>query len=185
MFVFIATLSAQAQQFVAKTNLLYDATANANLAVEKALGQKWTAELSGNLNLWKFSNGKQWRNYVIQPEVRYWFCRRFAGHFVGAHIHGGQYNIGNVNLDFKFLGSDFRTLRDTRVQGWFGGAGIAYGYDWVLSKHWNIEAEIGIGWVYTRFDRYPCADCGTKLESNKSHNYFGPTKAAINLVYVF
>ena len=55
----------------------------------------------------------------------------------------------------------------------------------LLSEHWNIEAELGIGWAYTRYDRYPCTRCGRKLQSGKAHNYVGPTKAAINIVYVF
>lgn len=184
-FAIVLCVSSRGQNVAVKTNLLYDLSANANLALETRVAPKWTTELSGNLNLWKFSNDKQWRNYVIQPEVRYWFCESFAGHFVGAHLLGGQYNIGNVDLDFKMLGTDFSKLKDTRYQGWFVGAGIAYGYDWILSRHWNIEAEIGIGWAYTRYDCFRCTGCGKKIEENRPHNYFGPTKAAINIVYVF
>jgi hypothetical protein len=88
-------------------------------------------------------------------------------------------------MDFKMLGTDFGKLKDSRYQGWFVGAGIAYGYDWVLNRRWNIEAEIGFGWTYTRYDRFNCAGCGQKVESGKSHNYVGPTKAAVNLIYVF
>ena len=65
------------------------------------------------------------------------------------------------------------------------GAGIAYGYSWILDRHWNLEAEIGLGWVHTWYDVYPCANCGNKLRSNQHHNYYGPTKAAINLIYTF
>lgn len=83
------------------------------------------------------------------------------------------------------LGTDARKLKDTRYQGWFTGAGIAYGYAWVLGRHWNLEAEIGIGYSYTRYDRYPCARCGTRIETDRPHHYVGPTKAAVNLVYVF
>ena len=32
---------------------------------------------------------------------------------------------------------------------------------------------------------YECAGCGEQVEEDKTHHYFGPTKAAINLVYVF
>lgn len=174
-----------AQETVIKTNLLYDVTANANIAVETRIAPLWTAELSGNLNLWKFSGGKQWRNYVLQPEIRRWFCRPFAGHFFGAHLLGGQYNIGHINMDFKMLGTDFGKLKNSRYQGWFVGAGIAYGYDWGLNRRWNMEAEIGFGWTYTRYDRFNCAGCGQKVESGKKHNYIGPTKAAVNLIYVF
>lgn len=78
-----------------------------------------------------------------------------------------------------------KKIRDNRFQGWFLGAGVAYGYTWALNKHWNVEAEIGIGYAFTQFDKFECGKCGEKLENNKTHHYFGPTKAAINLVYVF
>ena len=80
---------------------------------------------------------------------------------------------------------DFRKLLDNRYQGWGAGAGIAYGYAWPVHRHWNIEAEIGFGWIYTRFDSYPCAECGRKIDSDRPHNYVGPTKAALNIVYLF
>lgn len=139
MFVCLFMAEANAQKTVIKTNLLYDATANANVAIETRLAPLWTAEVSGIFNLWR----KQWRNYVLQPELRRWICRPFAGHFFGAHLLGGQYNIGHLDMDFKMLGTDFGKLKDSRYQGWFVGAGIAYGYDWVLNRRWNIEAEIG------------------------------------------
>ena len=105
---------------------------------------------------------------AVQPEVRYWFCDHFSGHFVGAHIHGGQYNIGGFDGKINFLGTDARKLKDTRYQGWFVGAGIAYGYTWILGRHWNLEAEIGLGYSYTRYDRFQCAGCGRKLETDKT-----------------
>lgn len=176
--------SAEAQRVALKTNLLYDATATLNGGVEMRLAPQWTAELGANLNAWDV-NGHKWKHWAVQPELRYWFCQAWSGHFVGAHLIAGQYNFGNLDMPFKLFGTDFRNLRDNRYQGWMGGLGIAYGYSWILSKHWNLEAEIGIGWVYTRYDRYECADCGQKMESGHPHNYVGPTKAAINLVYSF
>ena len=122
---------------------------------------------------------------MVHPEARYWFCDRFAGHFLGFHAHGGQFNVGQLNNSFKFLGTDFSKLTDHRFQGWFAGGGIAYGYTWILGRHWNLEAEIGIGYSYTRYDKYECAGCGEQVEEDKTHHYYGPTKAAINLVYVF
>ncbi len=105
---------------------------------------------------------------------------------MAAHLLGGQYNIGNIDLgDFKFLGTNLAGLKDHRYQGWFAGAGIAYGYSWILGRHWNLEAELGIGWIHTRFDKYPCTKCGTKIYSDRVHNYVGPTKLALNLVYIF
>lgn len=175
--------SVQAQKVVLKTNLLYDALLTPDLGTEVKVAPQWTMELTGNINFWKI-NDRRWKQWNLQPEVRYWFCQAFSGHFLAAHLIGGQYNFGNLPLGFKFLGTDFSQLRDSRYQGWMGGAGVAYGYTWILDRHWNFEAEIGVGWIYADYDRYPCAVCGTKLDSGH-HSYFGPTKAALNLVYVF
>ena len=185
LIVFGCSMSAQAQIAV-KSNLLYDATLSPNLGAEIALAPKWSAELSGNINAWTLSDGKRWKHWLVQPEVRYWLCDRFSGHFFGAHLLGGQYNVGGIRgLRHDFLGLQLSRLGSERFQGWFAGAGIAYGYTWILARHWSIEAEIGIGYVYRRYDVYPCAHCGTKIEQNKSRNYVGPTKAALNLIYVF
>lgn len=175
---------AVAQNVALKTNLLYDATCTLNGGVEVRLAPQWTVELGANLNAWDV-DGRKWKHWAVQPEARYWFCEAFSGHFVGAHLIGGQYNFGHLDMPFSFLGTDYRNLKDYRYQGWMGGAGVAYGYSWILDRHWNIEAEIGIGWVYTRYDRYECADCGQQVDSRRPHNYFGPTKAAINLIYTF
>lgn len=174
----------KAQEVVIKTNVLYDATATVNLGVELGLTQKLSLDLSGNLNVWNMSGDRKWKHWMVQPEARYWFCDRFIGHFVGLHLHGGQYNIGGLDNGLKFLGTDFSKLSDSRYQGWFAGAGIGYGYSWVLDEHWSLEGELGLGYSYTRYERFPCAECGT-MEDKGTHHYLGITKAAINLIYCF
>lgn len=175
---------ADAQEVALKTNLLYDATLTVNLGAEVELAPKWSFDLSGNLNAWTLSHGRRWKHWLVQPEARYWFCEAFGGHFLGVHALGGQYNIGHLGFARDILGYNFSQLKTHRYQGWFAGLGVAYGYSWLLGRHWNLEAEIGLGWAYTRFDRFECKGCGRKV--GKGHkNYFGPTKAAINLVYVF
>lgn len=179
---FVNRLSAQ--EWAVKTNLLYDATTSMNLGVEKALGEKWTLGLSGNWNPWQFSNNKKWKHWFAQPEVRYWTCRKFGGHFLAINLWGGQYNVGGVSGLPDFLGTNFSQLADHRYEGWFVGAGIGYGYAWMLGKHWNLEAELTVGYAYTDFDKFFCPKCGEKI-GHDSHHYVGPTKAAINLVYLF
>lgn len=177
------TLSAQ--KVAVKTNLFYDATTTLNLGVETALSPKWTLDLSGNYNPWTFSDNKKWKHWLVQPEARYWLCNKFMGGFFGVHLLGGQFNMGNWNTDFKMLGSDLSKMRDHRYEGWMVGAGLAWGYAWALSKHFNLEGEIGFGYAYMHYDQFACPKCGAKEETGKDHNYVGPTKAALNLVYVF
>ncbi|WP_366515814.1 DUF3575 domain-containing protein [uncultured Bacteroides sp.] len=181
----LGVVSVGAQGVAIKTNLLYDLTATVNAGVEVGLSPKWTLDVSGNYNAWTLSNDRKWKHWLVQPEARYWFCDRFAGHFLGFHLLGGQYNIGGLKNGLKFLGTDFSQLSDHRFQGWMAGAGVAYGYTWVLGRYWNLEAEIGLGYIYSRYDKFECAGCGQKTETGQPHHYLGPTKAAVNLIYVF
>lgn len=183
---FSFSVETKAQNVALKTNLAYDAVAAANLGLEFGLAPKWTLDISGNYMPWNFYNGLSRKHAFAQPEARFWFCDRFAGHFLGIHAHGGLYNMTGVGVLDKipFLPSSVERLDEERHQGWFAGAGIAYGYAVILGKHWNLEFEIGAGYAYTKYDIFECAECGSKLGQN-DHHYVGLTKAAINLVYVF
>ncbi|MCH5241047.1 MAG: DUF3575 domain-containing protein [Muribaculaceae bacterium] len=188
--LFFISLGASAQKVGIKTNLISDAATSPHLGVEFKMSPKWTFEIAGQLNAWNIHE-RRWRHWMAQPEVKVWYCEAFQGSFWGLHAIGGQYNIGNFGnfggniLDhLNFLGSDFSKLKDHRYQGWGVGAGISYGYDWILAKHWNLEFEIGVGYIYTWFDRYPCGECGS-IEGSGHHNYFGPTKLSLAIEYLF
>ena len=129
-------------KFAIKTNALYWATTTANLGFEVGLSKKLTLDVSGNYNPWKFSDHKQIKHWLVQPELRYWLCERFYGHFFGLHAH-----------------------------------------QWILNKHWSMEAEIGVGYARIDYDKYNCGKCGSKLDSGHK-NYIGPTKVALNIIYV-
>lgn len=189
LFVLIITgfsiTSAYSQKFGVKTNLLYDAITTMNLGVEFGMGKKWTMDVSASVNPWTFSNNKKWKIMFLQPEAKYWFCENFNGHFIGFHAHGGEFNIGGIDVpSFKWLGKDLGQLKDHRYEGWFVGAGLTYGYSWILSTRWNLEASIGIGYSYIKYDRYQCPSCGEWLNDGHYH-YVGPTKAALSLIYLF
>lgn len=176
--------TAWAQDVAVKTNLFADAFLSPNLGMEIGLAPRWSLDVSGQFNAWTLSHDRRWKHWLVQPEARYWLCTALGGHFLGFHALTGQYNVGHIDTGFKFPGTDFSHFKGHRYQGWFGGLGVAYGYSWLLGKHWNLEAELGFGWAYTRFDRFECAGCGRR-SGKGHHNYVGPTKAAVNLVYVF
>lgn len=185
ILVFLLAFSVvKAQKVGIKTNILPDIALSPNFGVEIGLAQHWSLDLTGELNLWPIKN-HYWKHWLAQPEARYWLCNKFAGHFFGLHAMGGQFNLGNIKNGIDFLGTHFSDLSDYRFQGWAAGAGIAYGYAWILSKHWNFEAEIGIGWLYSKYDKYSCVTCGRKLASGLHHNYVGLTKLALNFEYIF
>lgn len=174
----------QAQDWAIKTNVLYDATATANIGVEVGLAPKWTLDISGNLNGWSKNEETKWKHWMVQPEARYWFCDRFSRHFLGVHAITGAFNFGGLNNNISFLGTDFSRLKDNRYQGYAYGAGVAYGFAFMLSEHINLELEAGIGYMYLDYDIFDCGNCGRRT-GDGNHHYVGPTKAAVNLVFVF
>lgn len=174
-----------------KTNLLYDATTTPNLGVEFGVGRKNTFQVFYGLNPWTFDTGsgiRKAKHWVVMPELRWWTCSRFNGHFFGIHLMGGQYNAGNVDLllpGLFFAGNDLaKDVRTMRCQGWFGGGGVTYGYQWILGRHWNIEAEIGVGYDHVWYDRYPCYECGAQIATGET-NYAGVTKLGVSILYIF
>lgn len=162
-------------RFGIKTNLLYDATTSFNLGVEVKLNRKLTLDFPVNYNPWTFSENRKLKHLLVQPELRYWLCEPFYGHFLGAHAHYAYYNVGRL----PFGGP----MRDHRYEGWLAGVGGSYGYHWLLSKRWSIEATIGVGYAYLRYEKYECRTCGDYLAKNHKH-YFGVTKAGVSLIYV-
>lgn len=178
-------------EFAVKTNILYDATTTPNIGIEIEAGQKNTVQLFYGLNPWRFNTDDSYRqakHWLVMPEYRWWRCSNFNGSFFGVHLMGGQFNAANVNIPvpgFFFKGDNIRSgVRDTRYQGAFAGIGFAYGYQWILSRHWNLEAEIGLGYNHIWYSRYRCQDCGAKIGSGHS-NYAGITKVALSILYLF
>lgn len=180
-----ASANVAAQQFGIKSNLLYDATASPSIGAEISFAQKWSLEVTGSLNGWNMSHNRKWKHWMVQPELRYWLCEAMHGHFFGIHALGGQYNFGGFGLGGKFLGINFDAIRNIRRQGWAAGGGLNYGYAWILGKHWNLEAELGIGYLYTEYDEFKCAGCGKRTKKGVKKNYVGPTEVAVDLEYIF
>lgn len=181
VLTFVNIIHAQNEQrqlylpsFAIKTNALYWATTTPNLGIELGLSKKVTLDISGNYNPWTFGDNQKIKHWLVQPELRYWLCERFNGHFFGLHGHYAEYNFSNI----KALG-----LENYRYEGNLYGGGISYGYHWILNNRWSIEATIGVGYAYLDYDKYKCEECGTKLKED-TKNYWGPTKAGINIIYI-
>lgn len=163
-----------------KTNLLYDLVTPFNFGIEFKTGAQYTLELSANYNPWSFSNGiSAFKNFSVQPEFRYWTCEAFNGHFFGLHGIYAQYNTKGVKLPFR----KGENTENTFYQGDVYGGGIGYGYQWYLSPRWNLEAMLGMGYLFFDYKSYECKTCGKELY-HKNKNYVGPTKVAISLIYI-
>lgn len=175
-------VSALAQNVGVKTNIPYLATATPNLGIEVKVADKWTVDVIGGYNPFVINKdkGMKWKHWLAAPEVRYYTCEAFNGHFFGVHGLVGFYNINNVDLPI----GELKKLKDYRYQGWVYGGGVTYGYEFVLGKHWNLEASISGGYLFFDYTKYDCEKCGKEIGSGNKH-YFGPTKATLSLIYLF
>ena len=171
-----------AQEVGIKTNFAHWATASPNLGVEIGLGKKFTLDVSAGFNPFSYSHNRQWKHWIVQPELRWWTCERFNGHFLAIHAIGGGFNVGNLSF-FPF--SMWDGLENNRYKGHAVGGGLSYGYAWMLGKHWNLEAEIGAGYAHAWYDQYTGSEYSELVRSDANKNYWGITKLAISLVYLF
>lgn len=71
--------TAKSQDVALKTNTLMWATTTPNLGLEVALSPRYTLELSGSYNPWTFKDDKKMRFWLVQPELKYWFCEKSEG----------------------------------------------------------------------------------------------------------
>lgn len=171
-----------AQKIAAKTNIAHWAVGvSPNLALEFALGKKVTLEVGGGLNRWTFGENKKIKHWLIQPEVRYWFFESFNGHFIGLHAHGAEFNVGNFDVPVGRLD----IFENKRYEGYLYGAGLSYGYQWMLNKRWSLEVSLGAGYARIDYDKFDGPHyCGEKLDEGKE-NYLGVTKVALSFIYFF
>lgn len=170
-----ATIGLQAQHVAQKTNLLYWATTTPNAGIEFSFNKKWTMDLALGYNPWDLGNNRSLRHWLVQPELRYWPCQSFEGHFLGMHGIYGQYNVGNLSF--------IRSMNDYIYKGSMYGGGIAYGYHFPLKGKWSLELTAGAGYVHLDYDKYSCEGC-LVLEGRYKRNYWGLTKAGVSLIYM-
>lgn len=176
---------ASAQKIAVKTNLLQWATTTPNLGAEVALSRRTTVELSWAYNPWTFSDNRKLQHWKLQPEFRFWFWEPFNGHFLGLNAVYSEFNAGGIKLLPK--------LADYRYEGKLYGGGLTYGYQWMLSNRWVLEASLGAGYQHIRYHQYQCRTCGLPTGADgkplgesplQTKRYFGVTKAAVSLIYI-
>ena len=167
------------QVLALKSNLMADVLASPNLGVELLASPHWSFDVGIHYQPLGWGTHR-WKHWIGYGEARRWLCAPFSGAFYGFHLLCGQFNTGGVHLPFGL----FEGLRDSRYEGWSYGGGVSYGYQYVLSPRWSLEGTLGLGMVLLRYDRYRCRHCGMRTGSNLHKTYFGPTRAALSLVYM-
>ncbi len=153
-----------------KTNLPFYALVVPNLAVEVRLADQWSLDIPVFYSPYTVARNYRYRVFALQPSARYWLKPGMKGHFFGVHLLGGMFNI-SVDERNRYQDTDGM---------W--GAGLDYGYALKFSKHWGMEFNIGVGYIWTRYDTFYNVENGISWDTSTA-NYLGITRLGISLIY--
>ena len=168
LLLFLMPLSIYSQKIAVKTNLLEWATISPNISAEFVVCPTMSLDLTASFNKWTpFANAK-FDQLRIQPEIRYWFQRPMAQHFLG-------FTLLYIDYDMKNKG----VCHDGQAVG----GGFTYGYDFVLSKRWNLELTAGVGTI-CRFERRYDEGSAYPVSTNNKGWCLIPVKLGVTLSYV-
>lgn len=164
--------------FALSTNIPdYIALGTMNLRADVAVHQHWSIEGTFKYNPWTFrangdpENQMQNRNITWSLGPRYWFWNYYAGWFIQAQAQYQQYNRGGI-------WDKYVTEADA-----FGG-GVALGYTYLISGHWNIEFGLGVWAGVESYNQYNCPRCGRTVDSG-TRFFVMPNDILVSIVYIF
>lgn len=157
-----------AQRVALKTNALYWAAASPNLGMEFRVNRHITFNFEGAYN--RLDIGKiDSKAAIFYPEIRYWLSARpQTGHFFGITGIAADYDV---------------TASDKRHKGDAFGAGLTYGYSFVLSRHWSLETTVGAGAAY-RHEKAFAKGSKEPTAANIRKWQMAPLKAGVTFVYI-
>jgi hypothetical protein len=163
--------------FALKTNLLYDAVLVPNLGVEINIYRNWT--IYGDLMYAGWNMPKRhfyWDLYGAQFGARKYFGqqsmeRSFSGHHVGVYGQALAYDLQVGNFGQQTITVNM-------------GAGVEYGYSFPVGNHFNIDVDLGFGYLTGRHFEYIVEDEHYTWRGTINRNWIGPTKASVSLVWL-
>lgn len=162
------SFSCKAQSHSLGVNMAMLAVGSINIELSKAFSQKVTFHLPFSWNPVTFNNNKKIKHLMIQPGVRWWKWHSYSGYFGGVNITAIQFNAG---------------IKESRYSGKGAGLVLSTGYAKMISRRWNLEAEVGIYSGWFSYDKYQQELCGD-YEGNQSGFKFYPAKISLSLIYI-
>ena len=158
-----------------KSNLLLDAIIVPNAGVEVAIYRGWTVSGSYAHVWWRNKGRNRWYRFEgFVAEIRYYLNREgrpFRGHHVGLH---GQLLTGDVTIN----GRGYLAGR------WATGGGISYGYALPMGRRFNLDLDIGAGFLGGDLHEYRPKDGHRVWQRTKPIRWVGPTRAGVSLQWL-
>lgn len=168
-----------ADNIVLSTNLLYDAMLTPNIGAGISVSDRVILLADWMYARWNNHDRRlYWRIYGGDVEVRYRIGARREGSPLGGHYIGAYGSM--ACYDFQAGRSHTGVLSDF----WNYAAGVSYTYSLPVSTHFNIDFNLGIGYLWGRYKKHtPIDDCDVWLSTHRL-GWFGPTRAGVSLVWL-
>lgn len=172
MTTFLAMGKSGAQSFSLRTSLTMLATATPNIEMSMPVSKKISVHLPVMYNPWIMRENSRFQQLTVMPGIRLWQQQCGVHYFCSFYAIASRYHVGGwFDSKYRYDGT-----------GYGGGAGV--GYSWVLSDHWNLDFEAGVGVIWADYDK-----CGWQSDSHRYGSYKGlrfiPTKLDISIAYFF
>lgn len=156
-----------AQRLAIRTNVPEWVVSSPNLGVEFSLNKKLSLDITGAVCPFGLKNDIYFKHIRVQPELKYWFENILFRHYIGLMGFYSSFDLGY------------------KQRGYFGDSyafGLTYGYNWIISRHWNLELSAGLGAIRYRIDRY--IPSTPHQQPNESGWIASPIKLGVSFVYI-
>ena len=140
-----------------------------------AVSQHWSFHVGAELNPWTWNAGDQQKQLQSRQNsywggARYWPWHVYSGWWWGADARYSVYNIGGI------------IKRDTQ-EGDAWGLGAYGGYSIMLNAYWNLDLGFGVWGGVTKYTRFACPLCGTRLDEGTKGFFLPDARIAIQFIF--
>ena len=156
-------------KFALRTNALYWLGLIPNLGVEWRPSERVGIVVNGGYAMWKKDSWEHnWAGWFVAPEVRIYLGEKMNW-FVGPQLLAGSFNL-------KPGGKGY--------QGDVLAGGVMGGYRMKLSRCWDLDFTLGVGYVHLEYESYRReGNMNAYINDNLEKNTVLPIQAGVNFIW--
>lgn len=156
-------------KFALRTNALYWLGLTPNLGIEWRPAERVGIVVNGGYAPWS-DNGWEhnWAGWFVAPEVRIYLGEKMNW-FVGPQFLAGGFNL---------------KPGDKGSQGEVVAGGVVGGYRMKLSRCWDVDFTLGVGYGHLEYDSYRReSDFNAYIEADIEKNTVMPIQAGVSFIW--
>jgi hypothetical protein len=125
--------SMNAQRIALTSNLLEDILVTPNVGVDVVVSDKQSISFDLSTSPYKLSETVHNKCMTFRTSYKFWFNQAFYAHYIGidAVANSSDIQIGKNNFKDEYV-----------------GAGLSYGYSFIIGKRLNLVPSLGLGVAY-------------------------------------